>query len=110
MKRRISVDVEECGASREAGLTACGCKCGRVKVAKSSGLGQVWSEFLRDLVAREVIILRHVPGSTMLADLLTKATSRQIFVALIKLLDAFPVNGVASWQGSMHASLALMRA
>ena len=68
------------------------------------------AEFLRDLVAREVIVLRHVPGSTMLADLLTKATSRQIFVALIKLIDAFSVDGVASWQGSMHESLALMRA
>ena len=68
------------------------------------------AEFLRDLVAREVITLRHVPGSTMVADLLTKATSRQIFVALIKLIDTFSVNGIASWQGSMHESLALMRA
>ena len=68
------------------------------------------AEFLRDLVAREVITLRHVPGSTMVADLLTKATSRQIFVALLKLIDTFSVNNVASWQGSMHESLALMRA
>ena len=33
------------------------------------------AEFLRDLVARQVALLRHVSGRVMLADLLTKAVS-----------------------------------
>jgi hypothetical protein len=53
------------------------------------------AEFLRDLVAREVITLKHVPGSTMMADLLTKACARAVFVSLMKLLDAFSIDGVA---------------
>ena len=31
------------------------------------------AEFLRDLVRKEVVVMTHVPGTTMLADLLTKA-------------------------------------
>ena len=53
------------------------------------------AEFLRDLVAREVLLLRHVAGRVMIADLLTKAVSRAIFVVLIALLDAYARSGVA---------------
>ena len=51
------------------------------------------AEFLRDLVAREVVLLKHVPGSTMVADLLTKAVSRVVFIALLKLLDEYAATG-----------------
>jgi hypothetical protein len=51
------------------------------------------AEFLRDLVAREVVVLRHVSGAVMLADVLTKACSRVIFVELLRLLDAFSASG-----------------
>ena len=53
------------------------------------------AEFLRDLVAREVIELRHVPGRVMIADLLTKAVARALFHELLKLADAYAVDGVA---------------
>ena len=54
------------------------------------------AEFLRDLVSREVITLAHVPGTTMLADLLTKACARAVFVKLLQLFDAFAVDGAAA--------------
>ena len=47
------------------------------------------AEFLRDLVAREVVSVEHLPGAVMLADVLTKAASRAVFVELIKQLDTF---------------------
>ena len=53
------------------------------------------AEFLRDLVAREVVILRHVAGTTMIADLLTKAVARAVYVELIRLLDAYARSGNA---------------
>ena len=53
------------------------------------------AEFLRDLVAREVILLEHVPGVIMLADLLTKAVARAMFVELMRLLSEFGQTGVA---------------
>ena len=53
------------------------------------------AEFLRDLVAREVIVLHHLPGKIMIADLLTKSVARTIFHELIKLLDNYSVAGVA---------------
>ena len=51
------------------------------------------AEFLRDLVAREVLVLRHVPGRVMLADLLTKAVARPIFLELLRLFDRYPIDG-----------------
>ena len=47
------------------------------------------AEFLRDLVAREVVTLQHIKGSTMLADLLTKAVSRPIYLELMQQLDNY---------------------
>ena len=42
--------------------------------------------FLRDLVAREVLVLQHLPGTKMVADILTKAPSRIVFVELLRML------------------------
>ena len=43
--------------------------------------------FLRDLVSREVITFTHVIGARMMADILTKATSRPAFLELLRLLS-----------------------
>ena len=51
------------------------------------------AEFLRDLVRKGCVLLLHVPGATMIADLLTKAVSRPVFVELRRLLDAFSARG-----------------
>jgi hypothetical protein len=53
------------------------------------------AEFLRDLVARRVISLEHVAGVVMLADVLTKAVARPLFIELLRLLDGFAAHGVA---------------
>ena len=52
------------------------------------------AEFLRDLVAREVITLRHLPERVMIADLLTKAPAR-VFTELIRLVRTFHERGIA---------------
>ena len=54
------------------------------------------AEFLRDLVARRVVRLEHVAGAVMIADILTKAQARPVFLELLRLLDAFSANGVAA--------------
>ena len=51
------------------------------------------AEFLRDLVARRVVTLQHVKGAVMLADVLTKACARPIFLELIRLLDGYAASG-----------------
>ena len=53
------------------------------------------AEFLRDLVARGVITVSHVPGTVMLADLLTKAVARATFVQLMLLLSEYASSGNA---------------
>ena len=53
------------------------------------------AEFLRDLVAREVLVLKHLPGKVMLADLLTKAVARVTYVTLMRLYDAYAEDGIA---------------
>ena len=53
------------------------------------------AEFLRDLVARDVIVLEHVAGTVMLADLLTKAVARAMFVELMRLMDEYAQSGSA---------------
>lgn len=52
--------------------------------------------FLRDHVARRTLTLRHVSGSHMLADLLTKAPARPIFLDLVRRLAANDTAPVAS--------------
>ena len=47
------------------------------------------AEFLRDLVLKGHVILKHVPGTLMIADLLTKAPARATFIELVKLLDDY---------------------
>ena len=54
------------------------------------------AEFLRDLVAREVIALKHLPGKIMLADVLTKAVARAIFLLLTRLIAEYSTTGIAS--------------
>ena len=54
------------------------------------------AEFLRDLVAKEVLHLEHISGTYMLADLLTKAVSRPIFLQLMALLDDYARTGVSA--------------
>ena len=49
----------------------------------------------RDLVAREVLVLKHLPGKIMLADLLTKAVARVTYVTLMRLYDAYAEDGIA---------------
>ena len=51
------------------------------------------AEFLRDLVAREVVVLRHVSGSVMVADLLTKSVARTVFIELMRLLSEYSRTG-----------------
>jgi hypothetical protein len=45
--------------------------------------------FLRDLVVRRRIAVEHLPGLRMIANLMTKAPSRSVFVTLLSLLDCF---------------------
>ena len=52
------------------------------------------AEFLRDLVARGAITMAHVAGVVMIADLLTKAQARPVFLELLRLLDGYAANGV----------------
>ena len=45
------------------------------------------ASFLRDLVLRASCVLKHLPGKHMIADILTKACARPIFIALITALN-----------------------
>ena len=53
------------------------------------------AEFLRDLVARDVVRLQHLPGKVMIADLLTKAVARALFASLMDLIRQYAESGVA---------------
>ena len=55
--------------------------------------GGAAAEFLRDLVLKGHVILEHLPGDVMIADILTKAVARAIFIALMDLILNF-VNNV----------------
>ena len=52
------------------------------------------AEFLRDLVHREVLVMRHLPGRVMLADLLTKAVTRAIYAELMQLFARYSQDGI----------------
>ena len=43
---------------------------------------------------RQVALLRHVSGRVMLADLLTKAVERAIFLQLMTLFDRYSIDGI----------------
>ena len=45
------------------------------------------AEYLRDLVARLKVILDHIEGTSNIADILTKAQPRSVFLELMKLLQ-----------------------
>ena len=51
------------------------------------------AEFLRDLVLRNAVGTQHVPGKCMIADLLTKAVARAVYVELLRLFDSYSVDG-----------------
>ena len=53
------------------------------------------AEFLRDLVARDVVRMQHLPGKIMVADLLTKAVARVLFASLMDLIRQYAESGVA---------------
>ena len=52
------------------------------------------AEFLRDLVSRDVVTLRHVPGRVMIADLLTKAVARAMYLSLMQLFRRYSADGL----------------
>ena len=39
--------------------------------------------------------MKHLPGKVMIADILTKAPARVVFIELLKLIDRYSVDGVA---------------
>ena len=41
------------------------------------------------LAARDAIVLRHVPGRVMIADVLTKAVARSLYLELLHLFDTY---------------------
>ena len=45
-------------------------------------------------MARRVVALTHVKGTVMIADILTKAVSRPVFISLIRLLDSYSTSGL----------------
>ena len=47
------------------------------------------SAFLRDLVAKQVVTLKHINGHNMVADILTKPCPRNQFLRLLDVLDSF---------------------
>ena len=47
------------------------------------------AEFLRDLVAREVVTLEHLRGEIMVADILTKSVARPVFLKLMAMLESY---------------------
>ena len=51
------------------------------------------AKFMRDLVAKLVVRLEHVPGGVMIADVLTKAVSRMTYVELLRMFDLFCATG-----------------
>ena len=57
------------------------------------------AHFLRDHVMKEDVTLRHVAGVIMIADILTKAVARQLFLQLLKLLDDYSINSIIDLQG-----------
>ena len=53
------------------------------------------AEFLRDLVHREAVSMQHLPDRVMIADILTKAPARVVFIDLLRLIDAYAQDGIA---------------
>ena len=63
------------------------------------------AEFLRDLVARCVFTFAHTPGATMMADILTKAVVRPLFIELFKLIEKCAADGLAVPSSALAAAL-----
>ena len=45
------------------------------------------AEFLRDVVSKYHVIVKHLSGNEMIADILTKSLPRPLFVKMLKLID-----------------------
>ena len=52
------------------------------------------AEFLCDLVMREAVAMKHLPGRVMIADILTKP-ARVVYIDLLRLIDAYASDGIA---------------
>ena len=48
------------------------------------------AEFLRDTVLKLYVMIKHLSGDDMVADILTKALPRPRFLEMLKLFDALP--------------------
>lgn len=69
------------------------------------------AHFLRDLVARQVVRMVHLSGQLMIADILTKAVARPVFVQLLQLIDDYATYRPTLRDASnVHASLAAVAA
>ena len=47
------------------------------------------------MVMREAVAMKHLPGRVMIADILTKAPARVVFIDLLRLIDAYAQDGIA---------------
>ena len=64
------------------------------------------AEFLRDLVARNVVRMQHLPGKIMVADLLTKAVARALFASLMDLIRQYAESAVRTeWHALLRDCL-----
>ena len=46
------------------------------------------AEFLRDSVSKLHVLIEHIPGDKMIADVLTKSLPRPLFIEVLKSIDA----------------------
>ena len=54
-----------------------------------------WSGRPPRVVHREAVSMQHLPGRVMIADILTKAPARVVFIDLLRLIDAYAQDGIA---------------
>ena len=57
------------------------------------------ANFFKDHTHKNTITLQHCKGIIMIADILTKAVARQLFLQLLKLLDDYSINSIIDLQG-----------
>ena len=57
------------------------------------------ANFFKDHTKKNTITLQHCKGVIMIADILTKAVARQLFLQLLKLLDDYSINSIIDLQG-----------
>ena len=57
------------------------------------------ANFFKDHTKKNTVALQHCKGVIMIADILTKAVARQLFLQLLKLLDDYSINSIIDLQG-----------